>query len=92
MELPRRDRGDELLRPGEMVRVRTRLRALAPKHDLATVIACAFDRRTRMLPFLYADMNMAPAGVRAIPASTSTTRLAAPVTAGLPMPLATTAA
>ena len=66
MELPRRDRGDELLRPGEMVRVRTRLRALAPKHDLATVIACAFDRRTRMLPFLYADMNMAPAGVRAI--------------------------
>jgi hypothetical protein len=30
------------------------------------VIACAFDHRTRMLPFIYADMRMAPAGVRAI--------------------------
>lgn len=69
MELPRRDRGDELLKPGEMRRLRSRLRALAPHHDLTTVIACAFDHRTRMLPFLYADMKMAPAGVRAIGAA-----------------------
>lgn len=66
MELPRRDRGDELLRPGEMARLRMRLRRVAPKHDLTTVIAYAFDQRTRMLPFLFADMKMAPAGVRAI--------------------------
>ena len=39
---------------------------MAPKHDLATVIACAFDPRTRMLPFTYADTHMAPAGARAI--------------------------
>jgi hypothetical protein len=39
---------------------------MAPKHDLTTVIACAFDHRTRMLPFIYADKRMAPAGVRAI--------------------------
>ena len=66
MELPRRTRGDELLKPGEMLRLRERLRAIAPRHDLASVIACAFDHRTRMLPFIYADKAMAPAGVRAI--------------------------
>lgn len=66
MELPRRARGDELLKPGELIRLRERLRAVAPKHDLATVIACAFDHRTRMLPFIFADTRMVPAGVRAI--------------------------
>ena len=30
------------------------------------VIACAFDHRTRMLPFAYSATRMAPAGVRAI--------------------------
>ncbi len=39
---------------------------MAAAHDLATVIACAFDHRTRMLPFIYADTRMAPAGVRGI--------------------------
>jgi radical SAM superfamily enzyme YgiQ (UPF0313 family) len=66
MELPRREPGDELLRPGEMARLRMRLRVLAPKHDLTTVIAYAFDRRTRMLPFFGADTQMAPGGPRAI--------------------------
>ena len=66
MELPRRERGDELLKPGELLGVRHRLRNIARQHDLTTVIACAFDHRTRMLPFIYADMRMAPAGVRAI--------------------------
>src|SRR5258705_12633599 len=66
MELPRRTRGDELLRPGELSRVRQRLRAIASQHDLVSVIACAFDHRTRMLPFIFADTRMAPAGVRAV--------------------------
>ena len=66
MELPRRARGDELLRPGELLGLRQRLRNIAHRHDLTTVIACAFDYRTRMLPFIYADTRMAPAGVRAI--------------------------
>jgi radical SAM superfamily enzyme YgiQ (UPF0313 family) len=42
------------------------MRNIAQQHDLTTVIACAFDHRTRMLPFIYADLRMAPAGVRAI--------------------------
>ncbi len=66
MELPRRDRGDELLKPGELTDICLRLRNVAGKHDLTTVIACAFDHRTRMLPFIYADTRMSPAGVRAI--------------------------
>ena len=66
MELPCRRPGDELLPPGELLDIRRRLRALAPRHDLATVVACAFDHRTRMLPFFYADLRMAPAGARAV--------------------------
>ena len=66
MELPCREPGDRLLPAGEMTRIRQRLRALAPGHDLASVIACAFDHRTRILPFLLADMRLVPAGVRAI--------------------------
>ena len=66
MELPRRDRGDERLKPGESLDIRRRLRLIAGRHDLVTVIACAFDHRTRMLPFIYADTRMAPAGVRGI--------------------------
>ncbi|RJP42028.1 MAG: radical SAM protein [Phycisphaerales bacterium] len=66
MELPRRSRGDELLPPGSLAALRQRLRERRSGHDLTTVIACAFDHRTRMLPFIYADMRMAPAGVRSI--------------------------
>ena len=66
MELPRRARGDELLKPGELKDIRLRLRTIAAKHDLSTVIACAFDHRTRMLPFTFADTRMSPAGIRAI--------------------------
>jgi radical SAM superfamily enzyme YgiQ (UPF0313 family) len=66
MELPSRARGDILLPAGEMTRIRASLRTLAQKHDVSTVIACAFDHRTRILPFIYADLKMAPAGVRAI--------------------------
>lgn len=66
MELPRRDKGDTLLPPGEMTDIRRRLRKLSARHDLVTVIAYAFDHRTRILPFVFADLRMAPAGVRAI--------------------------
>ncbi|MFQ5592329.1 MAG: B12-binding domain-containing radical SAM protein [Phycisphaerae bacterium] len=66
MELPRRSKNDELLKPGELVRLGQRLRKVAPRHELTSVITCAFDHRTRMLPFVYAARNMAPAGVRAI--------------------------
>jgi radical SAM superfamily enzyme YgiQ (UPF0313 family) len=69
MELPRRAPGDILLPAGEMTGIRQRLRAIADQHDLASVIVCAFDHRTRILPFVFADTRMVPAGVRAIGAA-----------------------
>ena len=66
MELPFRSAGDVLLPPGEMTDIRRRLRAVSARHDLASVIVSAFDHRTRILPFIFADTRMAPAGVRAI--------------------------
>jgi len=69
MELPSRRAGDELLKSGECLDIRRRLRRIAPRHDLTAVVACAFDRRTRMLPFYYASIYMAPAGVRAVGAA-----------------------
>ena len=66
MELACRARGDELLKTGEMTALRRRLRAVARRHDLVSVVACAFDHRTRMLPFIFADTRVAPAGVRAV--------------------------
>lgn len=69
MEVLRRARGDELLKPGELPALRERLRRIAPEHDLKSVVACAFDHRTRMLPFIFADLRMPPAGVRAVGAA-----------------------
>ncbi len=66
MELPAREKGDRLLPAGELRDIRRRLRTIAARHDLTSVIACAFDHRTRMLPFILADTKMAPAGVRAV--------------------------
>ena len=66
MELASRPKGEILLPRGEMTDIRRRLRLLAAGNDLVSVVACAFDHRTRMLPFIYADSRMIPAGVRAI--------------------------
>lgn len=66
MELPSRREGDILLPAGEMTDIRRRLRAVSARHDLSSVIVSAFDHRTRVLPFIFADTRIAPAGVRAI--------------------------
>ncbi|OQB82611.1 MAG: Radical SAM superfamily protein [Planctomycetes bacterium ADurb.Bin126] len=66
MELPSRRPGDRLLAPGEHLDVRRRLRLLAARHDLLTVVVNAFDHRTRILPFANSSVRIAPAGPRAI--------------------------
>ncbi len=66
MELPFREKGDVLLRPGAMLDMRARLKVHAEKHDLVSVAAYAFDHRTRMLPFYFVDRRMCPGGVRAV--------------------------
>jgi radical SAM superfamily enzyme YgiQ (UPF0313 family) len=69
MELPSRNAGDRLLKTGECLDIRRRLRRLTPRHDLTAVMVCAFDPRTRVLPFYYSSTHMAPAGARAIGAA-----------------------
>ena len=69
MELPPRQPGDRFLAPGEFTALRQRVRALAARADITCLVVCAYDHRTRMLPFLYADALMAPAGPRAVAAA-----------------------
>jgi radical SAM superfamily enzyme YgiQ (UPF0313 family) len=65
MELPRRARGDEYLKPGEYRRVTESLRR-TDHSDLAVAVVYCFDFRTRLLPFLFYDKWLVPAGVRAV--------------------------
>jgi len=64
MELPRRRRDDVYLPDGAFRSRVAALRAIGDAHDLAIGIMYAFDFRTRMLPFWYADKRMAPCSVR----------------------------
>lgn len=66
MALPTRPQGDVFTQPGEFPRIRARLRELTAGLDIPSVIVYAFDFRTRILPFLFADRRMVPAGVRVI--------------------------
>jgi len=69
MELPLRQPGDQFLAAGEFTALRRQLRGMTPSAGVSCLVVCAYDHRTRMLPFLYADVFMAPAGPRAIAAA-----------------------
>ena len=64
MEIPGRERGDVHLPDGALRAKIDQLRQLTEAHDLTIGIVYAFDLRTRMLPFWYADKRMAPGSVR----------------------------
>src|SRR5512143_174690 len=64
MELPRRDRGDVYLPDGTFQGKIDGLRRSADTRDLTVGIFYAYDPRTHMLPFWYADKRMAPCSVR----------------------------
>jgi radical SAM superfamily enzyme YgiQ (UPF0313 family) len=66
MELPRRKPDDVYLPDGEFKAIIQRLRERANAHDLRIGIVNAFDYRTRMLPYYYADKRMAPCSVRTL--------------------------
>jgi len=66
VELPRRARDDVYLPDGELRNRIAALRQCAHVHDLTIGIMYAFDFRTRMLPFWYADKRMAPCSVRVL--------------------------
>lgn len=64
MELPRRERGDVYLPDGAFREKVAAIRRLTHSADLTIGIVYAFDFRTHMLPFWYADRRMAPCSVR----------------------------
>ena len=66
MELPRRKPNDVHLPDGAFTAVTERLRNRHDAHDLRICIVNAFDFRTRMLPYWYADKRMAPCSVRTL--------------------------
>lgn len=66
MELPRRNKDDLYLTDGAMRDVIGELRGMRAAHELRIGIVYAFDFRTRMLPYWYADKRMAPCSVRTL--------------------------
>ncbi len=66
MELPCRQSDDVFLPDGALTRAMKRLRKRSHAHDLRIGIVYAFDFRTRMLPYWYADKLMTPSSVRTL--------------------------
>lgn len=69
MELPSRPKNDRYTRPGQYGEIERRLRANPACRDVPVLVAYAFDWRTRLGPFLFADMRLLTAGPRAIAAA-----------------------
>jgi len=69
MELPSRPKTDRYTRPGQYNEIERSLRARPGNADLPVMVFYAFDMRTRLGPFLFNDMNLLPAGPRAIGAA-----------------------
>jgi radical SAM superfamily enzyme YgiQ (UPF0313 family) len=69
MELPSRPKDDRYTRPGEYRELVQRLQANPQTADISVLVCYAFDFRTRLGPFLYADMRLLTAGPRAIAAA-----------------------
>jgi radical SAM superfamily enzyme YgiQ (UPF0313 family) len=66
MELPSRPKNDRYTRPGEYNELERRLRANPACGEIPVVVAYAFDWRTRIGPYLFADMRLLTAGPRAV--------------------------
>ena len=69
MELESRPKNDRYTRPGEYREIESRLAKLTENAEVPCVVAYAFDMRTRLGPFLFADMRLLTAGPRAIASS-----------------------
>jgi radical SAM superfamily enzyme YgiQ (UPF0313 family) len=69
MELPSRPKNDRYTRPGHYGELAQRLRANPATAHIPALVAYAFDFRTRLGPFLFADMRLLTAGPRAVAAA-----------------------
>src|SRR5947199_10484200 len=66
MELPSRPKNDRYTRPGHYNEIEQRLRANPDTASISALVCYAFDFRTRLGPFLFADTRLLTAGPRAI--------------------------
>jgi radical SAM superfamily enzyme YgiQ (UPF0313 family) len=66
MELSSRPKNDRYTRPGHYNELEKRLRANPATGDISALVCYAFDMRTRLGPFLFADMRLLTAGPRAV--------------------------
>jgi radical SAM superfamily enzyme YgiQ (UPF0313 family) len=69
MELPSRPKNDRYTAPGRYQELERRLRANPDTADISALVCYAFDLRTRLGPFLFADMRLLTAGPRAVAAA-----------------------
>jgi radical SAM superfamily enzyme YgiQ (UPF0313 family) len=66
MELTSRPKNDRYTRPGRYAELERRLRDNPATADIPILVCYAFDYRTRLGPFLFADTRLLTAGPRAI--------------------------
>ena len=66
MELPSRAKNDRYTRPGQYLELERSLRANPETADIPVLVCYAFDWRTRLGPFLFADTRLLTAGPRAV--------------------------
>jgi radical SAM superfamily enzyme YgiQ (UPF0313 family) len=66
MELLSRPKNDRYTRPGQYTELERRLSSNPANAEIPVLVCYAFDFRTRLGPFLFADMRLLTAGPRAI--------------------------
>lgn len=66
MELPIRPACDRYAPAGQYGRLQTEVRRRATRHDIPILLVYAFDRRTRLGPFVFVDRSLIPGAPRAI--------------------------
>jgi radical SAM superfamily enzyme YgiQ (UPF0313 family) len=69
MELPSRPKNDRYTPPGRYLELERRLRANPSTANISALVCYSFDMRTRLGPFLFADMRLLTAGPRAVAAA-----------------------
>lgn len=69
MELPSRPKNDRYTPPGRYRELERRLRNRTDVADIPCLVCYAFDMRTRLGPFLFADTRLLTAGPRAVAAA-----------------------
>lgn len=69
MELPSRPKNDRYTPPGRYQELARRLRGNPDVADIPSLVCYAFDYRTRLGPFLFADKRLLTAGPRAVAAA-----------------------